>query len=207
MDKYPILAEQIKVRQKMKPNLILSYLLLCFLLMTGTVIAQKQGSEWQLGYFAPYITHIGGTMGYSFDLKNSAQKRQHLQLLTSISYFSQIRVSNHIFLNPEVTYRWHTTGKRFFLSAAIAPGYLLSFQKQEGTLNLATGEIDYRYDVVNSFVPNLNAGLGIEPKKSIGFYVKASYGRRFNPESIQAAFMALSAGFIFKLNAQAYRNE
>lgn len=191
----------------MKPNALLSCLLLSILLTTNTVNTKKKGSEWQIGYLAPYVTHIGGSIGYGLDLTKSVEKRQHLQLLTSINYFSQLQVSKHIFVNPELSYRWHTSGKRFFISTAVAPGYLISFQRKEGLLNLATGNIDYRYDVLHSFLPNLNVGLGLEPKKSIGFYIKATYGRRFNPESIQAAFMALSTGLIIKLNSEAYRNE
>jgi hypothetical protein len=65
-------------------------------------------------------------------------------------------------------------------------------------LNLGTGEIDYRYDALNYFLPNINLGLGLEPKKHLGFYLKATYGRKISVHNANAAFVGVSAGIILK---------
>jgi hypothetical protein len=65
-------------------------------------------------------------------------------------------------------------------------------------LNLGTGEIEYRYEALNYFLPNFNIGLGLEPKKYVGFYFKATYGRKISVHNANAAFVGVSAGVILK---------
>ena len=168
-------------------------------------VAQKKNGEWQFGYFAPYLTHVGGTAAFAFDLNvlggdsNVKSKSEHfLQISSQLGYFTQSKVSQNILLNPELVYRWKKSGKRFFLSSSVGTGYLLSFQRQDGVLNLGTGEIDYRYDALNYFLPNINLGLGLEPKKHLGFYLKATYGRKISVHNANAAFVGVSAGIILK---------
>lgn len=173
--------------------------------MSYTVMAQKRTQEWQIGYFAPYITNIGGTIGHTLDIKKlgtssiKQKKSVHrLQLLSQVSYFAQLKVSNNISLNPEIVYRWNKTDKHFFLSSSIGAGYLVSFQRQEGTVNLATGEIVYRNEAINYFLPNLNVGIGLDPKYHFGYYLKGTYGRKISPETADAAFFSISTGMIIK---------
>jgi hypothetical protein len=175
--------------------------------MSNFAVAQNNNKEWQVGYFAPYISNMGGTVGYAFDLKeledNSKEKRkrkQRLQFLTQLGYFAQTNVSRNLLLNPELVYRWNKSDKRFFLTSSVGAGYLLAFQRQDGTLNLGTGEIDYRYDALNYFLPTLNLGLGVEPKKHLGFFFKATYGRKLSVQNANAAFVGLSTGLIIKFH-------
>jgi|688.fasta_scaffold233186_1 hypothetical protein len=175
--------------------------------MSNFAVAQNNNKEWQVGYFAPYISNMGGTVGYAFDLKeledNSKEKRkrkQRLQFLTQLGYFAQTNVSRNLLLNPELVYRWNKSDKRFFLTSSVGAGYLLAFQRQDGTLNLGTGEIDYRYAALNHFLPTLNLGLGVEPKKHLGFFFKATYGRKLSVQNANAAFVGLSTGLIIKFH-------
>lgn len=176
-------------------------------LVSSTVLAQNENKEWQVGYFAPYISNMGGTLGYAFDLKelgdNSTEQRkskQRLQILTQLGYFTQINISHNLLLNPELVYRWNKSDKRFFLTSSLGAGYLLDFQRQDGTLNLGTGEIEHRYDALNYFLPTLNLGFGVDPKKHLGFYFKATYGRKLSIQNADAAFVALSTGLIIKFH-------
>jgi hypothetical protein len=176
-------------------------------LLSSSVLAQNNNKEWQVGYFAPYISNMGGTVGFAFDLKelgdNSKEKRkskQRLQILTQLGYFTQTNVSQNFLLNPELVYRWNISNKRFFLTSSIGAGYLLAFQRQDGTLNLGTGEIEYGYDALNYFLPTLNLGLGVEPKKHLGFFFKATYGRKLSVQNANAAFVGLSTGLIIKFH-------
>lgn len=178
-------------------------------LATSAIVAQERNIEWQVGYFAPYISNMGGTLGYAFDLKelgdNSTEIRkskQRLQLLTQLGYFTQINVSHNLLLNPELVYKWNKSDKRFFITSSVGVGYLHSFQKQDGTLNIGTGEIDYKYEALNYFLPSLNIGLGVDPKKHLGFYFKATYGRKLSVQNANAAFLGLSTGFILKFNSK-----
>ncbi len=184
-------------------------------LLSSSVLAQNNNEEWQVGYFAPYISNMGGTVGYAFDLKelrdNSTEQRkskQRLQILTQLGYFAQTNVftqtnvSHNLLLNPELVYRWNKSDKRFFLTSSVGAGYLLAFQRQDGSLNLGTGEIDYRYQTLNYFLPTLNIGFGVDPKKRLGFYFKTTYGRKFSTQNANAGFFAISTGLILKFNSK-----
>jgi hypothetical protein len=178
-------------------------------LVSSSVVSQRSDFEWQVGYFNPYLTNMGGIFGCAFDLKelgeNSKEQRkskQKLQLSTQLGYFTQTNVSQNILLNPELVYKWNKIDKRFFLSSSVGAGYLLAFQRQDGTLNLGTGETDYRYEALSYFLPTLNIGFGVDPKKHLGFYFKTSYGRKFNTQNANAGFLAISTGLILKFDSK-----
>lgn len=178
-------------------------------LFLSTMKAQDNRREWQVGYFAPYLSNIGGVAGCTFELKELGRNseierkgRNRLQLLTQVGYFLQTNVSQNIFLNPEFVYKWNKPDKRFFLTASVGTGYLVSFQRQQGTLSLATGETEYTYEAINYVIPSLNVGLGVEPKKLLGFYLKATYGRKVNNQNANAAFAGISTGLILRFNSK-----
>jgi hypothetical protein len=183
-----------------------TWIISIFLSSSCTVIkAQSAHSEWQLGYYAPFISNRGVAVGYAFEVvnrkseQNSEAKRQNqIQFLAQGSYFTQLEVSHNYLVNLEWVYKWNVTQKRFFLSTSVGTAYLLSLQRQEGILNLSTGDIDYRYQAKNYFLPNVNFGLGIDPKKHVGFYLKATYGRTWSSQNAQATFLSLSTGMIVK---------
>ncbi|MFN4000346.1 hypothetical protein [Algoriphagus sp.] len=192
-------------------NLISKFLLFFVFtyLVSSALVAQNSNKEWQVGYFAPYLSNMGGTVGYAFDLKelgdNSTEQRkskQRLQILTQLGYFAQTNVSHNFLLNPELVYRWNKSDKRFFLTSSVGLGYLLAFQRQDGTLNLGTGKIIYRYDDLHYFLPSLNIGLGVDPKKHLGFYFKATYGRKLSIQNANAAFVGISTGLIVTFNSK-----
>lgn len=106
--------------------------------------------------------------------------------------------------NPEVLYQWQKRDKRFFLLAALGTGYLLTFKKEDGILNLGTGEIEYSYKQLHSFVPNISLGFGVAPRKAFGFYFKAYYGRQLRFDAVNTAFIGLSTGILIHLK---YKNE
>lgn len=176
-------------------------------LISFTAVGQSKENEWQLGYFTPYFTNLGSTVGYAFDLKVSAKKeelknQQRLRLLTQLGYFAQTNVSQSLLFNPELVYKWNRLDKRFFLTSSVGAGYLLSFQRNDGTLNLATGKTEYGSEAVSYFLPNLNLGFGVDPKKHLGFYFKATYGAKLSPQHANAAFFGIATGLIFKFNSK-----
>jgi hypothetical protein len=178
-------------------------------LIASSVVAQRTDVDWQVGYFSPYLSNMGGTLGCAFDLKElgddskeQRKSKQRLQLLTQLGYFVQTNVSQNIMLNPELVYKWNALHKRFFLTSSVGTGYLLAFQRQDGALNLGTGETDYRFEARNYFLPSLNIGLGVDPKKRIGFYFKTTYGRKFSTQNANAGFFAVSVGLILKFNSK-----
>ncbi len=182
-------------------KLLRIYILFFVFIVSSSVVAQKRDVEWLVGYFAPYLSNVGGTVGCTFDLKELGRdsKKQKLQLSTQLSYFAQADVSQNLLLNSELVYRWNKQNQRFFLTYSLGAGYLLSFQRQEGTLNLGTGEIDYRNETLHYFLPTLNMGLGVAPKKCLGFYTKATYGRKLSTQNANAAFLGITIGLILKI--------
>jgi hypothetical protein len=170
-----------------------------------SVQAQKQDIAWQFGYTAPYLTQSGATLGLASDIQaftGNPDDKPHivrrLQVLTQVGYFAQINVSQNLLLNPELVYRRNVMNKRFYLSSSLGLGYLLSFQKRAGILNLATGETKYQRDALQYFLPNLNLCFGLDPKKNLGYYFKVYYGRKISAEHTQAAFFGLATGIVFK---------
>jgi hypothetical protein len=101
-----------------------------------------------------------------------------------------------------MVYRSNKKGKRFFMSSSIGLGYILSFQRQEETLNLGTGESTDSYESIHYFVPTVSAGIGIDPKKYPGFYLKASFGRKLSVQNAHDAFMSLAAGVIYRFTSK-----
>jgi hypothetical protein len=178
-------------------------------LFYSAVLGQNSNKQWQVGYFTPYFSDRGVTVGYAFDLKelrdDSAEQRKsnhRLQILAQLGYYSQANLSNNILLNPELVYRWNKIDKRFFLTSSVGTGYLFTLQRQEGSLNLATGETDYRNDALNYFLPTLNMGLGVDPKKNVGFYFKTTYGKKFSKQNANKGIFAISTGLILKFNSK-----
>jgi len=177
----------------------------CF--VSSSIVAQIKNKELQIGYFAPYLSNMGGSIGYVIDLnkfqedsKEQRKSMQKVQLLTQLGYFTQNNVSQNILFNPELVYRWQKLDKRFFLFSSVGTGYLLSFKRQDGTLNLGTGETDYRFETLNYFLPTLNIGFGVDPKKHIGFYFKTTYGRKLNTQNADAGFVGILTGFILNFD-------
>ncbi len=185
--------------------------LIITLLLSGSLFAQKADNTLHVGYIGPYFTNIGGTVGYAFTLKtwertppNKRNKTHSLQLLPQVAYYHQPRVSHNVLFNPELLYKWQKQDKRFFLLAAVGAGYQLTFKKQDGILNLGTGEIDYRYKQLHSFVPNMSLGFGVAPRTAIGFFFKAYYGRQLRFGAVNTAFIGFSTGILINLK---YKNE
>ena len=178
------------------------------LILFHSGLSQTRQSEWHIGYYAPYLTHVGAMAGMAFDIKawstlsETPKREQRLQILTQWGYFRQIHVSDNIILNPEMVYRWNKKGDRFFVNSSIGTGYILSFQRQEGTLNLGTGESTNSYESIHYFVPTLSAGIGIDPKKYPGFYIKASFGRKLSVQNAPDAFMSLATGVIYRFTSK-----
>jgi len=173
----------------------------------SNVYAQLKVSDWQIGYFSPYISNLGCVAGVTLNLKNGEMKPEkksisdRMKLAAQLSYFSQLSVSNNILFNPQVLYRWQIPDKRFYLSSSIGTGYLLSIQKQEGLLNLASGEFDYRHEVINSFLPNIQLGFGAEPKRRLGFFLTFCYGSKLSLNRANEGFLCFSTGLILKLKS------
>lgn len=186
-------------------------LLACF--ANSQSAAQGKVANWHVGYFAPFFTNVGATAGASFDISRTAADSVHrrqlssLQVLGQVSYFAQPRVSNSLFVHPELVYTWRKADQRFFLSAAVGAAYLVTQQRQEGTLNLATGELNYRYLSFNHFVPNIQLGVGIEPKSRFGFYFKVMCGRKMSATAANAAIMGVSTGVMLRFARKKYSND
>lgn len=177
--------------------------------MSTAIVAQNKAIEWQLGYFAPYLSNTGSTVGCSFNLKDlqvgspeQKKSKQRLQCSAQLGYFTQTNVSKNIFFNPELVYKWNKQDKRIFLTSSVGAGYLIEFQKQDGKLNLQTAETSYKYKPLNNFLPNLNFGFGVDPKKQIGFYLKGTYGSKIRNQNTNAAFVGFATGLIFKFNTK-----
>lgn len=184
---------------------ILFGLTVCLLLISN-LFGQQTQNTLQVGYFGPYFTNMGGSVGYAFTVKtwettptDKRNKTHSLQLLPQIAYYHQPRTAHNILFNQEVLYKWQKQDKRFYLFSSVGAGYILTIKRLDGTLNLGTGEIDYRYKQLHSFVPNISLGFGVAPRKAIGFFFKAYYGRQLRFGAVNTAFIGFSTGILINL--------
>ncbi len=186
----------------------LAFVLMSVLLFrVGEAQAQRGSDEWQVGYYSPFLTNVGGSLSYLHGLREwkpdslNGRKSTHcIRLESQVAYFAQPGVAHNVLLNPGVEYRWRGMS-RFFLSASVSTGYLLTLQRQEGSVNLASGEVTYTSRPVHSFLPSISAGCGVEPKKMLGFYFKVLYGRQIS-QSEGMGFLGLSTGVIITMHSK-----
>ena len=83
--------------------------------------------------------------------------------------------------------------------ASIGLGYLLSRQKQGGSVHLGTGEITYDVQSIGYFTPTLNTGFDLKPRKVAGYYLRGFYGRKMTTYQENAAIFGLETGLIFNI--------
>ena len=82
---------------------------------------------------------------------------------------------------------------------SIGAGYLLARQKQGGTVNLGTGEIEDDVESLHYFLPTVNAGFRLIPKKKVGYYFKLFYGRKITGQQEDSVFFGLETGVNFNI--------
>lgn len=167
------------------------------------LIGQKSKTV-AVAYFAPYFGQIGGKVGLAFDLKtwqgNSAKGNMHqLKVSPQLGYFVYPNVQENLFINSELTYQINSPDKRFYPMVGLGLGYLLGRQRQDGSVDLATGTISHNREALHHLVPTLSLGLGRKTEKSVGYYFKAFFGRKITFSAEYAAFFGLELGVNFKL--------
>jgi hypothetical protein len=178
--------------------------LIILALIPQLTLAQSRSFELQVGYVTPFLLHQGASLGLAMAWPGAQapqagmQPTHALYWLPQVSYFRQRQVSQQILLDPGLQYRWHPKAGPFYLSASLGAGYLLSWQKQSGRLNLATGQLDHQTETQSFFVPTLGLGLGLAARKRLGFYLQAAIGQQLGANP--AAFANLAVGLSFHLN-------
>lgn len=177
-------------------------LLFFFSLNPLSAFTQERLKEYRIGYFAPFFSNYGGSLEGVFNLTISEKQsfKHSLQVSIQLGCFGQRGVSFNSILNPELIYRLNRPGKRFFIQSSIGNAYLLSFQKQDGVLNLSTGNLDYRHVSQHFYLPNLNVGFGIAPRNFLGLFFKATYGRTIGIRNLDSAFFAISTGLVIHIS-------
>ena len=180
--------------------------LVCCIVFTANLKLKAQAPPIYISYCAPYAIQTGGKIGTSFDLKQwesktkkDISKTHRLQFSPQLAYFAFPTVQQNLLVNSELIYRYNKSDKRFYPKAGIALGYLWANQKKEGTVNLGTGEISYESENLHYFVPTLNLGFGGDPKKHIGYFFNAFYGRKFSAQAENDAFFGLEFGISIHL--------
>ncbi len=182
-------------------NILVFGVMLC---LGFTLSAQNLNLPIHVGYFAPYGTHIGLKVGTSLggkDWKSNTQNeinRLHtIKINPQVGYFMQLNVQKNILFNVEFEYRTHSSNRSFYPLVSVGMGYLAGFQRQDGTVNLGTGEIDHNIKTIHHFVPTINLGFGRTPQQKFGYYFKLFYGSKIS--TVYAAFFGAELGVIFHI--------
>jgi len=126
--------------------------------------------------------------------------RQHkLYINPEFAYFQYPNVQHNFLFNAELEYQYAHPTKRFTPLASVGWGYLLARQRQGGSVNLGTGDITYDVASIGYFLPTLNVGFRIRPKKTFGYYLKGFYGRKWSTQRDGSAFFGLENGIVLNL--------
>ncbi len=177
------------------------------MLATGhSISGQERSTELSVGYFAPYGLQFGGKIGASFNYKqwklnaeDGAAPIHKLNINPQLGYFVNPDVQQNVLFNTELSYQRKKANKRFAPIAALGLGYLLAFQQLGGTVNLANGQIHTEKETLHYFTPTLNLGFEVEPKKSIGYYFKLFYGRKFGAQRVDSSIFGVEFGMLLKM--------
>jgi hypothetical protein len=181
-------------------------ILLFFVLRFQEWTAQTRGAGFELGYIAPYFTNAGFSTSYLFGLKKQAlsshpadDKQRSIYFSLGMSYFAQQHVSRQVLVLPEMVFASIHPGRKWSVLPSLGVGYLLSFQKQEASLNLANGQMDYRYQTIHSVLPEIQVALLYQYKSCLGIFLRGFYGRKLSSTVPHTAFFGLSAGMRFTI--------
>ncbi|WP_421946619.1 hypothetical protein [Phaeodactylibacter xiamenensis] len=177
------------------------YFLLLMILAGTTLQAQEQPPELHIGYFAPFGVQIGGSVAYTDVLKQPIGAHQWWWRAQA-GYFAQPNVSDAVFLHPEVEYRRCRPGQYFYASSSIGSSLAYTLSKQEGTLNLASGTIDYQKEGSLYIIPRISLGIGVAPRKRLGGYLRASYGQQLGGDNGRQAFFSAAAGLAISMHSK-----
>lgn len=195
------------------PLRILLTVLLSFV-CTGNAAAQNSGMEVQAAYFSPYLSQSGASLGTAFEvcartrMRGASRPQIHsIQLMPQLSYFTQKEVSKKLLVHPEIIYRLRMEDRRTFFFAAVGMGYLGSSQRQEGSLNLASGEMNYTTELLHALFTGVSTGLGVDLRSNFGLFIKATYGREWRLKLPNSAFFGASLGVHLRLQSKASTHE
>lgn len=171
--------------------------------------AQNQGPEVQVAYVAPFLSQSGGSLGAAFQVHSNDRigrkgrtQIQSIKILPQFTYFRQREASTNFFFHPELVYKLQKQNGRSYLLASLGVGYLATFQRQEGRLDLGSGEIEYDRELLHGFFSGLNAGIGVDLRANFGLFVKATYGRAWRFGTPNTAFFGATVGAQFTLKAK-----
>ena len=178
-----------------------------FIILIGSnIIAQDKTIPIDIGYFAPYLIHVGGKIGTSFELKNwkpdnelDSQKTHSLSISPQIGYFVNPDVQKNLLINSELVYKRKKSISKMYLTSSIGLGYMLGIQNQGGTVSLAKGTIERETKAINYLVPTLSIGFAKDPQKIVGYYLKGFYGRKISSQVKDSAFFGLELGLKINL--------
>jgi len=75
-------------------------------------------------------------------------------------------------------------------------------RKQEGTLNLANGDIEYQTEGTLFIIPRISLGMGVAPRKRLGGYLQVSYGQQMGGDVGRQAFFSAAAGLALRMHSK-----
>ncbi len=154
-----------------------------------------------IGYYAPYGVQYGAKVGVSAAVWESEGNRhvRQLQLNPQLGYFTYPDVQKNFLVNAELVYRQSKPDRRFYKMASLGFGYLLAAQRQGVSVNLGSGESTADMDYIHHLLPTISLGLGQDPKRVIGWYAKAFYGRKIGLAAADETFLGVELGLTFNL--------
>ncbi|MDG2450511.1 MAG: hypothetical protein P8M34_12755 [Saprospiraceae bacterium] len=152
----------------------------------------------RLSYFSPFGVNRGIKVGVvlPFDFKNnkSNQILDEWNVVPHIAYFVLPDIQNNLLTTIGVEYGNAKKGKGFYTLYSIELGYLLSFKKYGGIVQLESGNIQNNIRLQHSFLPEITVGLGYKLINGNGLFMKLFYGRQLSIKESDASFLGAEIG-------------
>lgn len=185
---------------------ILLFLICLFIHIHLSAQQKNETIPLHIGYYGAYGIQPGIKVGSVFNLKaweiekGDKTKSRHLFISPQIGVFTRPRNHTSLILNTDLGYRITSGTRNFYLSPSLGFGYLMSNQVLSQTIDLGSGEtIGKDKEIRNYFLPTANIEFGGQPKNTIGWYSKFSYGRKISSAIEDSTFFALELGIILAI--------
>ncbi|MEM6299663.1 MAG: hypothetical protein AAF740_13320, partial [Bacteroidota bacterium] len=171
------------------------FLLFCSTILSSYAQKEENGRMLSVSYFTPFVTQPGIKVSTAFRLKEV--KDNQLSIRPHFTWFMQSELHQNFILGGDISYTIRKPEKYFYLAPSVGVGYLLSIENTEGSVNLGSGDIEQERETLHYFLPTLNFELGKLPKKRLGYFFRAFWGRKMTGQEVNSAFFGAELGIIY----------
>ncbi len=152
----------------------------------------------RFSYFSPYGVNRGvkvcAVVPFDFKKNESNHILTEWNVVQQIAYFVLPDIQNNLLATLGVECKVEKKRKGIYTLYSIELGYLLSFKKYDGIVQLESGNIQNNIRLQHSIVLEITSGLGYNLINGNGLFMKLFYGRQLSLNGSDASFLGAEIG-------------